>query len=123
MLKNCINCNRLFDHPTEVLCEKCRSGELKGHVHIEKHHCACGQLFVPIDPTDSECSNCKKKKFEYLEEEEKMDIYKKIREYLYSNPNTPKVSISDRFGVPLKQLAEWIDHGRIIEIDHSKKGK
>lgn len=121
MLKNCLSCNRLFDHPTEVYCEKCRKDTPIEEVEIPKVQCHCGEWFTPLDAKDAECPKCRKRKFELMSEDEKIAIYKKVRDFLYTHPNTPKVKVSERFGVPLKQLDEWIEHGRIIEIDPTKR--
>lgn len=121
MLKKCTNCNRLFDHPTEELCEKCRK-DFPTEVHEEKKvQCHCGEWFVPLDNKDNECPKCRRKKFDDMTDAEKVDMFKRVREFLYMHPNTPKVKVSERFGVPLKQLDEWIEHGRIIEIDPVKR--
>lgn len=116
MLKQCPSCKRYFDHDTNALCERCQQAVPKVHYSDTQRRCHCGLMFTPFNEEDWSCPKCKRAEYEEMNETQREDIYKAVREYLYANPLTPKVKVSERFGVPLKIIDEWINGNKIQEI-------
>lgn len=116
MLKQCPSCGRFFDHDENDLCERCQESELKVHFSEESRKCDCGKMFTPINEHDSMCPACKRTVYESMNEDEREKVYKQVRDYLYANPLTPKVKVSERFGVPMKYIDEWVGNGQIQQI-------
>lgn len=116
MLKQCPSCKRYFDSDTNELCERCQQTAPKVHFSDTQRRCHCGQMFTPFDEEDYTCPKCKRSDYEDMNEEQHERLYKVVREFLYSNPLTPKVKVSERFGVPLKTIDDWINSNKIQEI-------
>lgn len=117
MLKQCEACGRYFDHESDVLCERCNKKRQPKHTPEVKRICSCGAEFAPFDHDDYTCPECKKVDFEQMTDHEKDYVYRKVRDFLYANPLTLKLKVSERFGVPLKTIDEWIHHGKMEQID------
>lgn len=116
MLKQCPSCKRYFEHETNELCERCQQAVPKEHFIDTQRRCHCGMMFTPFDAEDWTCPKCKRSEYENMSEMQQAEVYKNVRDFLYANPLTPKVKISERFGVPLKIIDEWINGDKIQEI-------
>lgn len=117
MLKQCEACGRYFDHETDLLCERCQKKKQPRLNPELKRTCSCGTQFAPFDHDDYLCPECKKADFEQMTDHEKDYVYRKVRDFLYANPLTLKLKVSERFGVPLRTIDEWIHHGKMEQID------
>lgn len=117
MLKQCTVCGRYFDHEVEEICERCQKPAKKAHVVESKRICECGNSFAPFHEHDHTCPDCKRQEFNAMDDRERNRVYMKVRDFLYAYPLTPKVKVSERFGVPIKFIDEWVSHGKIEEID------
>ena len=117
MLKQCTSCGRYFHHESDDLCERCKRIAPKKNVLESKRQCACGEFFAPFDEKDYTCPACKRAEFDEMRESDRNKVYLDVRDFLYSNPLTPKVRVSERFGIPMKFIDEWINHGKIQQID------
>lgn len=116
-LKLCPSCGRYFEHEDEEVCERCRKPSVPQIIELEHRQCACGNTFVPFTLEDDTCPECKRKAFSLMSDHEREKIYSKVREFLYDNPLTPKVRVSERFGVPIRFIDDWVIHGKLEEID------
>lgn len=117
MLKQCTSCGRYFHHESNELCERCKRGTAKRKTLESRRECACGETFAPFHEKDYSCPACKRAEFEEMTESERNRVYLEVRDFLYTNPLTPKVRVSERFGVPMKFIDDWIHYGKIQQID------
>lgn len=117
MIKQCSSCGRYFHDESDELCERCRKTTPKKSYNESRRECACGKMFAPFDEEDYSCPACKRAIFDDMTESERNKIYLDVRDFLYTNPLTPKVRISERFGVPMRFIDDWIHHGKIQQID------
>ncbi len=116
-LKLCPSCGRYFEHDDEMLCERCRKPSKKQIEELEKRQCDCGNMYIPFSIEDDSCVDCKRKAFSLMSDGERERVYAAVRDFLYDNPLTPKVRVSERFGVPIRFIDDWVIHGKLEEID------
>ena len=118
MLKQCPVCGRYFHHDTEEVCERCKhSNSTKRKLEVRRECMNCGDKFAPFHEDDHICPDCKRATFEEMTESERNKVYLEVRDFLYDNPLTPKVRVSERFGVPMRYIDDWINYGKIQQID------